>query len=217
MIRLLLADDHTLVRQGIRHILEMESGLQVVGEAGNGEETLNMARSLRPDVILMDVNMPVMNGVEATRLIRQEMPEIAVVALTIHDDEEYLFELVKVGAAGYLLKDVEPASLIEAIHRVAQGQSYLHPAVAAKLMGGYNRLLQEKETVATTSKLLSEREVEVLVYIAKGQHNDQIAETLFISEKTVKNHITNILRKLDVEDRTQAVIKAVKLGLVKLE
>lgn len=217
MVRLLLADDHTLVRQGIRHILEMESDLQVVGEASNGEDTLKMARALHPDVILMDVNMPVMNGVEATRLIRQEMPEIAVVALTIHDDEEYLFELVKVGAAGYLLKDVEPASLIEAIHRVAEGQSYLHPAVAAKLMGGYNRLVHERETVAVTSKLLSEREVEVLVCIAKGQHNDQIAETLFISEKTVKNHITNILRKLDVEDRTQAVIKAVKLGLVTLE
>ncbi len=217
MIRLLLADDHTLVRQGIRRILEMETDLHVVGEASNGEETIKMARDLRPDVILMDVNMPVMNGVVATRLIRQELPEIAVIALTIHEDEEYLFELVKVGAAGYLLKDVEPASLVEAIHRVAEGQSYLHPAVAAKLMGGYNRLLQQKETAATTARLLSEREIEVLVYIAKGLHNDAIAEKLFISEKTVKNHITNILRKLDVEDRTQAVIKAVKLGLVSLE
>ncbi len=195
----------------------METDLQVIGEASNGEEAIKMARALHPDVILMDVNMPIMNGVEATRLIRQELPDIAIVALTIHDDEEYLFELVKVGAAGYLLKDVEPASLIEAIHRVAQGQSYLHPAVAAKLMGGYNRLVQQKEVAATTAKLLSEREIEVLVYIAKGRHNDEIAETLFISEKTVKNHITNILRKLEVDDRTQAVIKAVKLGLVTLE
>lgn len=214
-IKVLIADDHALLREGIVKILSLEEDLEIIGEASRGEEAITLARKLKPDVILMDINMPGINGIEATKIIKEEMPEIGVIALTIHDDEEYIFELVRVGVSGYVLKDIQPERLIAAIKDVAFGKSVIHPDITAKLLGEFNRL-SERKTRPSNYDDLTNRELDVLQLIARGMANKDIAQSLFISEKTVKNHITNIFRKLNVEDRTQAALYAIKNKLVNL-
>lgn len=218
-IRVLIADDHALLREGLRKILEMEPDLEIVGEAADGAEAVDKAARLKPDVVLMDINMPQGGGLAATRRIKSQYPEIDVVVLTIHDDEEYIAEMVNAGAKGYILKDVEPARVVEAIRRVHHGEAFIPASLMTKLL----KQLHRPPGVATASwgsdeepKQLTERELEVLELIVDGQTNREIAATLIISEKTVKNHVTNILRKLDVADRTQAAVFAIRSGLVKM-
>lgn len=229
-IKVLIADDHALLREGLRKILEMEADLQVVGEACDGQDVVEKAAALQPDVILMDINMPNGGGLEATRVIRSRYPAINVVVLTIHDDDEYVVEMVNAGAKGYILKDVAPARVIDAIHRVHEGESFIPSDLMVKVFREFKRgaAFGRKHTqpsadipvlpTATTHlDRLTNRELEVLQAIVDGQTNREIANKLFISEKTVKNHVTNILKKLDLSDRTQAAVYALRHGLVKAE
>jgi DNA-binding NarL/FixJ family response regulator len=214
-IRVLLVDDQPLFREGLRTLLTAQPGLEVVGEAGNGEEALQLASRLRPEVVLMDLRMPVLDGVAATRQLHVSRPECRVIVLTTFDDDEYVFEGLRAGAAGYLLKDVPSERLVEAIQAVARGESFLQPSVTAKVVSEFNRLVdrtpRHEESLVEP---LSERERQILRLLADGQTNKEIAEALVIAEGTVKNHITSILNKLDVRDRTQAALKARELGLV---
>lgn len=214
-IKVLIVDDHALLREGLIKILSLEDDLKIIGEAGKGEEAIELTRTLKPNVILMDINMPGVNGIEATKVIKKEFPSIGIIALTIHDDEEYIFELVRAGVSGYVLKDIQPERLVSAIRDVAQGKSVIHPNITAKLLGEFNRLSERKNRPSSFGELTM-REIEVLELIAQGMANKDIARVLFISEKTVKNHVTSIFRKLNVEDRTQAALYAVKNKLVNL-
>ena len=214
-IRVIIVDDHPLVREGLRKVLTLDHEIEVIDEAGDGQGAINLARRLRPDVILMDINMPGTNGIEATRVIKREIPSAGIIALTIHEEEEYVLELVRAGVSGYVLKDIAPAKLVETIKTVAKGQSVIDPGITNKLFGELSRLSKrrkEKEEWET----LTDREMDVLQLMSQGCSNKDIALSLTISEKTVKNHITNIFRKLQVEDRTQAVLFAIKHRLVDL-
>jgi len=213
-IRILIADDHPLIREGLRRILEMDPQIKVVGEVGDGQGAINKTRILDPHVVLMDLKMPGTNGIEASRVIRREFPEIRIIILTVADDDDML-EVIRAGASGYLLKDVEPVELLKAIHTVYEGRPAFHPIVTSRLLGEYNRLSMPVRKDDEIS-LLTEREKEVLGLIAQGESNKNIAHKLFISEKTVKNHITSIFRKLKVEDRTQAAIFAIKKRMVEI-
>jgi len=213
-IRILIADDHPLIREGLRRILEMDPQIKVVGEVGDGQGAINKTRILDPDVVLMDLKMPGTDGIEASRVIRREFPEIRIIILTIADDDDML-EVIRAGASGYLLKDVEPGELLKAIHTVYEGRPAFHPIVTSRLLGEYNRLSMPVRKDDEIS-MLTEREKEVLGLIAQGESNKNIAHKLFISEKTVKNHITSIFRKLKVEDRTQAAIFAIKKRMVEV-
>jgi DNA-binding NarL/FixJ family response regulator len=214
-IRVLLADDQSLFREGLSTLLSVQPGFEVVGEAANGEEALRLAASLRPDVVLMDVRMPLLDGVAATRRLHLSQPDCRVIVLTTFDDDEYVFEGLRAGAVGYLLKDAPSEKLFEAIRAAARGESFLQPSVAAKLVSEFARL--SGQSPARSQPLpdpLSDRELEILRCIAGGLSNREVAAQLVIAEGTVKNHVTNILAKLGVSDRTQAVLKARDLGLV---
>lgn len=214
-IKILIADDHFLVREGLVKILSFEKDLEIVGEAGSGEQVIDLARRLKPDVILMDINMPGLNGLEATKIIKKELPSIGVIALTIHDDAEYVFELVRAGVSAYLLKDIRSEELVNTIRKVASGKAVIQSEVTGKLLQEFNRLSSQKNEGGFYNDLTN-RELDILRLIAKGLSNKNIAERLYISEKTVKNHITNIFRKLGVEDRTQAALFAIKNKLVEI-
>jgi two-component system, NarL family, response regulator LiaR len=208
-IRILITDDHGVVRQGLRMFLSLDPQMEVVGEATNGEEALDMARTLKPDVVLMDLLMPVMDGIEATRAIRSELPEVEIIALTSVLDEGSVTAAVRAGAIGYLLKDTDAEELGRAIEAAAEGRVHLAPEAAARLM---------REVRAPESpEALTERESEVLRLLARGKANKQIATSLFVSEKTVKAHVSSILMKLGVHSRTQAALHAVRTGLVSKE
>ena len=214
MIRILLADDQVLFREALRTLISLQADLEVVGEAANGEEVLKIARALRPHVVLMDLQMPVMDGVTATRHLQSEQSDCRVIALTTFDGDEYVFDCLRAGAVGYLLKDVPSESLFAAIRAAARGESFLQPSVTKRVLAEFTRL--SDQTPAPSSTLvepLSDRERDILRLIAKGSSNREIADALFITEGTVKNHVTNILSKLDVRDRTQAALKARALGL----
>jgi two-component system response regulator DegU len=213
----IIADDHKLVREGLRRVLELDGGFEIVGEAATGAQALGLLKRLTCDLVLMDINMPELNGVEATKRIRAEYPGVRVLVLSIHDDREYLLEVLKAGAAGYLLKDVEPAALMEAMRTVARGGSIVAPGLTGKLVQELHRLHKHAPVAAAPSSVLTARETEILDLMARGLNNAAIAKAAFISEQTVKNHITSIMRKLDVADRTQAVIEGVKLGLTKIQ
>jgi NarL family two-component system response regulator LiaR len=208
-IRVLIADDHAVVRQGLRTFLELQDDIEVVGDAADGEAALAGVLRHEPDVVLMDLVMPRVSGVEAIRRLRELRPETRVLVLTSFLDDEMLFPAVRAGAAGYLLKDVEPAELLRAIRTVADGEALLHPAVAARLM---EELADTDRPVA--EEALTPREREVLLLIARGLPNKQIALELGIAEKTVKTHVSSILSKLGLTDRTQAALYAVRAGLV---
>lgn len=210
-IRLLIADDHALIRDGLKKILNIGAGgISIIGEAANGEEAVDLARKLNPDIILMDINMPGVNGIQATKIIKENNPEIAVIVLTIHDAREYIYELMDYGVSGYILKDTSAEDLLNVIKSVASGETFIDPRMTGKLVGEWRRRSEGR----SSRDKLTDRELEVLAEIARGENNKAIADKLFVSEKTVKNHITNILRKLELNDRTQAAIYAIKHNLV---
>ncbi len=214
-IRVLLVDDQALFREGLRTLLGIHPDLEVVGEAANGEEALRLAADMHPDVVLMDLRMPVLDGVSATRRLSASQPGCRVIVLTTFDDDEYVFEGLRAGAMGYLLKDTPSEKLVEAIHTVARGESFLQPSVAAKVVAEFARLSERPQhPPEDLPEALSEREIEILRLVAAGASNKEIADKLVIAEGTVKNHITNILGKLGVRDRTQAALKAKQMGLV---
>lgn len=214
-IRILLVDDQALFREGLRTLLSVQSDFEVVGEAGNGAEAIRLARSLLPSVVLMDLQMPVLDGVAATRRLHEEQADCRVIVLTTFDDDEMVFDGLRAGAVGYLLKDAPSEKLAEAIRVAARGETFLQPSVAAKVVAEFARLSgKTKRAVGSVIEPLSERELEILRLIAQGASNREIAGALFLAEGTVKNHVTNILGKLGARDRTQAAIKAKDLGLM---
>jgi NarL family two-component system response regulator LiaR len=210
-IRIVIADDHTIVRKGIRAVLRNLPDIEVVGEASNGWEAIAKVGELQPDVVLMDLVMPGMDGIEATRQIRAISPDTKVIVLTSFSDDDKVFPAIKAGAAGYLLKDVSPPDLAQAIQAAHRGETPLHPDITTRLM---NQFVSPGVEPAPVSSELTPRELEVLGLIAQGMNNRQIALALTISEKTVKTHVSNILGKLRLADRTQAAIYAYKHGLV---
>jgi DNA-binding NarL/FixJ family response regulator len=214
-VRLLLVDDQRLMREGLRTLLEMEPGLTVAGEAGNGQEALDAYARLLPDVVLMDVRMPVLDGVEATRRLRQRWPAARVIILTTFDDDEYVFEGLRAGALGYLLKDVSIHELADAIHTVMAGGVLIEPSVARKVVAEFARMaVPAPADPQSLDEPLSERELEILRLLAQGLTNREIAQRLYLAEGTVKNYVTNILGKIGARDRTQAALRARELRLL---
>jgi DNA-binding NarL/FixJ family response regulator len=215
-IRVMLVDDQALFREGLETLLSVRRDIQVVGQASNGQEAVEVAAQVQPDVVLMDVRMPVLNGVRATRRLKKAQPQCRVIVLTTFDDDEYVFDALRAGAVGYLLKDVASARLVEAIRAAARGESILEPSVAAKVIAEFTRVssMVPSAQMEQLVEPLSERELEILGLIARGGSNREIADQLFIAEGTVKNHVTHILGKLGVRDRTQAALKARELGLL---
>jgi DNA-binding NarL/FixJ family response regulator len=220
MIRVLLVDDQTLVRQGIQMLLEIEADIRVVGQAANGRQALRLVESLRPDVVLMDVRMPEMDGVAATQAISARFPDTGVIILTTFEDDEFVFGGLEAGARGYLLKDISSEEMAQAIRKVAAGDALIQPSITRKVLTEFSRLATAAEQPAAKPlqpglvEPLTEREQEVLSALAKGLSNREIARQLVITEGTVKNHVSSLIAKLEVRDRTQAVLKAQKLGLI---
>jgi DNA-binding NarL/FixJ family response regulator len=212
-IRVLLADDQRLMRDGLRTLLELEDDIEVVGEAENGRAALDLAGELHPDVVLMDVRMPEMNGVDATRQLAAHLPECRVIILTTFDDESIIFEGLRAGALGYLLKDVSGEELAAAIREVYRGGALIQPSVARKVLAEFSRL-PAAPAAPPSGDGLSERETEILKLVGRGLSNKEIALRLSLSEGTVKNYVSAILQKLGVQDRTQAALKARELGIV---
>jgi two-component system response regulator DegU len=229
-VRLIIADDHQLFREGVKRIINMEEDMEVIAECGDGIQVVELCNQDTPDVVLMDINMPLENGVVATERLKLIFPDVKIIILSIHDDESYVFETLRKGASGYLLKDMEAESLINAIRSVVAGHAYIHPKVTGKLINQLRRMTYLDDVgvvgsgqgvkeagmkyVHNDNSPLTKREAEVLRLMAEGKSNKLIGEVLFISEKTVKNHVSSILQKLEVDDRTQAVITAIKNGWV---
>jgi DNA-binding NarL/FixJ family response regulator len=212
-IRVIVADDHEIVRRGVREYLAGEPDMQVVGEARNGREALRLVDELRPNVLVVDIQMPEVSGVEVTTRVKQQHPACQVLVLTAFDNDPYIFALLRAGASGYLLKTAGPDDLVRAVRVVHEGQSWLGPEVAKRVLAGLagGRLV---DTGTETQAALSEREMDVLRLVARGLSNGAIAEQLIVSERTIHGHLANILRKLDATNRTEAVLKAMRLGLV---
>jgi two-component system, NarL family, response regulator DegU len=225
--KIVIIDDHQLFREGVKRILDFEPVFEVVAEGDDGEEALAIVEAHKPDVVIMDINMPKVNGVEATKQLIEANADTKVIILSIHDDENYVTHALKTGASGYLLKEMDADTLIEAVKVVADGGSYLHPKVTHNLVNEFRRLATTNGQTAPTQVLqpeirrplhiLTRPECEVLQMLADGKSNRGIGEALFISEKTVKNHVSNILQKMNVNDRTQAVVVAIKNGWVEVK
>ena len=214
-IRILIVDDQALFREGLRTLLSVQPDFEVLGEAANGEHALRMAVQLQPEVVLMDLRMPVMDGVTATQRLHEVLPNSKVIVLTTFDDEDLVFDGLRAGAVGYLLKDVSSEKLFEAIRAAARGEYFLLPSITTKVMAEFSRLSRLKPVkIQPLAEPLSPREMEILRMVATGASNRDIAESLVIAEGTVKNHLTNILGKLNVKDRMQAVLKAREFGLI---
>ena len=214
-IKILLVDDQTMFREGLRTLISTQPDFEVVGEAANGEEALRLVAQKKPGVVLMDLRMPVLDGVTATRSLHTQNPECKVIVLTTFDDDDSVFDGIRAGAVGYLLKDGPTEKLYEAIRAAAHGESFLQPSIAAKVVSEFSRLSNRPSTeTSSLAEPLSEREIEVLRLVGSGFSNKQIASQLFIAEGTVKNHITSIFGKLEVTDRTQAALKAKEMKLI---
>ena len=224
--RIAIVDDHELFREGLKRIFDLEDEFMVVAEGRTGREAIRIAGEQKPEILIMDINMPDMNGIEATKQLSLLSPETRVLILSIHDDESYITHALEAGASGFLLKEVASTELISAVRAVAKDGAYLHPKVTTNVLKDYRRLLQfkgeqagrgvESRTDDPVYQLLSRREVEVLHLLADGRSNRDISDMLFISEKTVKNHVSSVLRKMDVNDRTQAVVDAIRRGWVEI-
>ncbi len=213
--KVLIADDHVIVREGLIALLNMADDIKVVGEAADGREAIDMTKQLRPDVVLMDIRMTKLDGVQATREIRARFPEVHVIALTNYDDDEYVFECLRYGASSYLLKDVSPEDLVKAIKSAVQDESLVDPSVLNKVLTQFRQLTEDGSSHADDK--LSSREKEVLEALTGGLSNKEIAQKLYIAEKTVKAHFSSIYRKMNVSTRSQAIVVAVKSGLVDLD
>ena len=223
MTKIIIVDDHQLFREGVKRILDFEDTFEVVAEGDDGTDVVNLYSTNSPDVVLMDINMPVKNGVEATASLIAAFPDAKVIMLSIHDDESYVTHALKSGALGYMLKEMDADEIVEAIKVVANGGSYLHPKVTKNLVAEFRRLSEHENKgnfhqteIRRPFHLLTKRECEVLQLLTDGQSNRSIGETLYISEKTVKNHVSSILQKMNVNDRTQAVVTAIKNGWVEV-
>ncbi|WP_456277620.1 response regulator [Bacillus sp. AK128] len=221
---IIIIDDHQLFREGVKRILDFEANFEVIAEGDDGTQAVGLVKEYQPDVVIMDINMPTLNGVEATAQLIGQFPDTKVIILSIHDDENYVSHALKTGAQGYLLKEMDAEQLVEAVKVVADGGSYLHPKVTHNLVKEYRRLatsntgtLKKEVEVRRPLHLLTRRECEVLQLLADGKSNRSIGEILFISEKTVKNHVSNILTKMNVNDRTQAVVVSIKNGWVEVK
>src|SRR5213082_960954 len=212
-VRLILADDHRMLRESLRRAME-DNGFDVVGEAPDGAEAVRLAEELRPDVILMDVTMPVLDGVEATRQVRDRVPGTQVVILTMHADREVLVDAIRAGAAGYLVKDCSTEEVVDTVRKAATGETALSPELAATMLGEVRNLVRQGAAPGV-EPIISKREEEVLQLIADGLSTTEVAAQLYISVKTVKNHLASIYQKLDTRDRTQAVLQAVRMGIVR--
>ncbi len=221
-LRVVLVDDHPLYRQGVAHALTGVRDIQVVGEAGDGQTAIQLTDQLAPDVLITDINLPGLNGLEVTRVVRRRNPNVAVVVLTMHEDDEQLFNAIRAGAAAYAIKDIGPERLVELIRRAGRGEYLINetllgrPMVACRVLRQFEKLATDNEGAEAIFAPLTGRELEILDCIARGLSNKEIAQSLNISDQTVKNHITSILRKLAVNDRTQAVIHALKRGWIKI-
>ena len=213
-LKVLIADDHPLVREALHRALDSEEDIEVVAEASDGEEAVKLASELKPDVVVMDIVMPKLNGIEATKRIKEIAPNIAILILTAYDDDEYVLGLLDAGAAGYLLKSVRGRDLVRAIRAIRSGESVLHPNIIAKLL---KRVMTMSTEAQKSQELLSERESEILKLVAMGMSNKEIARKLFLSERTIKAHLTNIFNKLNVASRSEAIVKGLKWGLITLE
>lgn len=213
-IRILIADDQALFREGLRTLLSVQPDFEVVGEASNGQEAVRLAVQNQPTVVLMDIRMPVMDGVAATKRLKSILPDLRVIVLTTFDDDESIFDGLKAGAVGFLLKDVSSEKLNEAIRAAARGDYFLLPAITARVVAEFSRLAKAAIPVQEGANPLSGREIEVLGLVSEGLSNREIASRLVISEGTVKNHLTNILAKLDAHDRMQASLRAKELGII---
>ncbi|SRR5690554_2801610 len=219
---IVLIDDHKLFREGVKRILEFEKDFNVIAEGGDGSEAMNLVEQYNPDIVIMDINMPNINGVEATRELVDTFEDIRVIILSIHDDESYVTHALKSGALGYMLKEMDTDELVNAIKIVSEGGSYIHPKVTYNLIRDYQRISNEQNGKTSFTPieyrkplhLLTRRECEVLQLMTDGKSNRGISDQLYISEKTVKNHVSNILQKMNCNDRTQAVVQAIKNGWV---
>ncbi len=211
-IRILIVDDHHVVRRGLAFFLKTQRDIDIIGEGGNGKEAVELARALKPDLILMDLVMPVMDGIQATKIIKTEMPDIKIMMLTSFSDQDHVIPALEAGASGYQLKDIEPDELIHCIKKIIDGENQLHPKATSHLI--MNLSNKDKKEEKNLLADLTKRELDVLKEIAKGKSNKEIASSLFITEKTVKTHVSNLLAKLEVADRTQAALYAVKKQLV---
>lgn len=215
-IKLLIADDHALVREGTRRILETEKDLQVVAEAGDGEEAVKLATSLVPDVAIIDIAMPKLDGIEVTRRIKASCPKTAVLILSAYDDDQFVFDLLEAGAAGYLLKSVRGEELVNAVRALYHGESVLHPLVARKVLNHFVAS-SSKTKKEKPSEILTQREMDILKLVTRGYSNKEIADELFLSLRTVQGHVGSIFSKIGVGSRTEAVVRALKEGWVTLE
>ncbi|MHC0036854.1 response regulator [Pseudoneobacillus sp. C159] len=210
-IKILIADDHHVVRRGLVFFLKTQKDLEVIGEAKNGQEAVELTKTLNPDIVLMDLDMPVMDGIEATKQIKTAQPEMKIMILTSFSDQDHVIPAIEAGASGYQLKDIEPDELVRSIKRILAGENQLHPKATTHLL---SHLANKNRDVKSLTDDLTKRELEVLLEIAKGKSNKEIASSLFITEKTVKTHVSNVLAKLELQDRTQAALFAVKNGLL---
>ncbi|MDI6689519.1 MAG: response regulator transcription factor [Actinomycetota bacterium] len=213
-LKVLIAEDHELMRKGLRSVLQLEDAFDIVGEAKDGQEAIEKAKTHQPDVVLMDLRMPDVDGIRACREIHSRFPEIKILVLTAYETDEDIFTSLQAGISGYLLKDISPEELLKAIRTVSEGKSILHPSVARKVLDRLSSPLESQMSDCESSPLTA-REKEVLNLMTRGLKNRDIAKTLFISEKTVKTHVSSILRKLKQSDRTQAVLHAIRQGLAK--
>lgn len=213
-IKVIIADDHALIREGIKKLLELEHGIEIVAVAADGVEAIEAIDRHNPDVVLLDINMPNMNGIECLKEIKTNYKKVKVIMLTIHEDSEYLIKTINIGAEGYVLKDADVSSLVKAIRNVVAGEAYIHPTLSSVLVKAYQRKEIRKEPYDEVA--LTKREFEVICLISRGFNNKEIANELFISEKTVKNHVSNIFKKIKVNDRTQAALYAIKNNITKI-